>query len=532
MPLTMPQPNRNALAPSLRLVLGALVFFATLAPSAQALAMEDPHTAPPIPTARPPARAPSPPLPTARPGTTTPAPRPETPAAEAIPSSSGFTWSQAIQACINRVQPLWMACSEQVTVAKNGGYCSMDKDSGVSSMVGQGAMLANAFQSGTSEGCGQVATFSASLNAAVAAFKTGCNNWVSSCLEPCREVQRLVDTTDGCRYPPGGPTTETELSAALDATLTLHMKLRELDDWADKASAGEEECAKSAANGNEVGGNVAQALATLKNQTTTCKMNTASAAGAPDYCTQNPTDPSCQSSGSGNCSDPANANSTVCKCFLNPASCANPAGAGFANGGGGIRGGIGGGGGGGGGIKGADALGASGPSLKLDPLGGGPGFGSAGFGGPVPGGGPRQQGQKVGGAKGGSAPSGGGGGGEAPPAGRTGGGGAPLDDNQSLYKGSGRGGAPGAAGAAYAGAYRNNAGGGGAGGNIYNGRVRRNQGAPGPNLNDFLPGGRQDPQARALAGITGPDGITGPHTNLFSKVKNRYQALRPSLLQN
>jgi hypothetical protein len=33
-----------------------------------------------------------------------------------------------------------------------------------------------------------------------------------------------------------------------------------------------------------------------------------------------------------------------------------------------------------------------------------------------------------------------------------------------------------------------------------------------------------DPRVnRGLAGITGPDGITGPHTDIWKKIQNRYQ---------
>jgi hypothetical protein len=41
------------------------------------------------------------------------------------------------------------------------------------------------------------------------------------------------------------------------------------------------------------------------------------------------------------------------------------------------------------------------------------------------------------------------------------------------------------------------------------------------NLQQFMPGGANDPK-RAIAGVVGPDGITGPNTNIFRKVNGRY----------
>lgn len=54
-----------------------------------------------------------------------------------------------------------------------------------------------------------------------------------------------------------------------------------------------------------------------------------------------------------------------------------------------------------------------------------------------------------------------------------------------------------------------------------------------PNLKDFLPGGIYNRNRhRGIAGETydvGIDGITGPHSNIWMKIKNRYQAITPTL---
>ncbi|KHD89894.1 MAG: hypothetical protein OM95_00980 [Bdellovibrio sp. ArHS] len=52
----------------------------------------------------------------------------------------------------------------------------------------------------------------------------------------------------------------------------------------------------------------------------------------------------------------------------------------------------------------------------------------------------------------------------------------------------------------------------------------------GPDLRQFLPGGKFDPRLRGIAGAAGPDGITGPHSNIWHKIQNRYKVVTPSLL--
>lgn len=48
-------------------------------------------------------------------------------------------------------------------------------------------------------------------------------------------------------------------------------------------------------------------------------------------------------------------------------------------------------------------------------------------------------------------------------------------------------------------------------------------------LRQFLPGGQLDPR-RGLAGVSGPDGITGPNSNIWEKIQNRYQVVQPTLM--
>jgi hypothetical protein len=49
-------------------------------------------------------------------------------------------------------------------------------------------------------------------------------------------------------------------------------------------------------------------------------------------------------------------------------------------------------------------------------------------------------------------------------------------------------------------------------------------------LKKFMPGGELDPRRRP-AGVVGPDGITGPATDLFEKINTRFMALGHTLRQ-
>lgn len=71
---------------------------------------------------------------------------------------------------------------------------------------------------------------------------------------------------------------------------------------------------------------------------------------------------------------------------------------------------------------------------------------------------------------------------------------------------------------------------GGAGGypGYMNGRPQLGANGQNVDLRKFLPGGHVDPR-RALAGATGPDGITGPYSNIWHKINNRYFSIRPTL---
>ena len=77
-------------------------------------------------------------------------------------------------------------------------------------------------------------------------------------------------------------------------------------------------------------------------------------------------------------------------------------------------------------------------------------------------------------------------------------------------------------------------GGGSAGGGRYGSNSEGNPGYgtgtgdPSIDLNKFLPGGKMDP-SRGLAGVSGPDGITGPNSNIWKKIRTRYFSVSSSM---
>jgi hypothetical protein len=117
-------------------------------------------------------------------------------------------------------------------------------------------------------------------------------------------------------------------------------------------------------------------------------------------------------------------------------------------------------------------------------------------------------------------------------------GGRPIQDGAG-GGGKGDGGAGGGAESKAAGVNNGFRGGSGGGGGGYAGgggggeagsREPGSEGPAGPDLRKYLPGGQYDPKTKGILGLSGPDGITGPHTNIWLKIRNRYQFQVPSLI--
>jgi uncharacterized membrane protein YgcG len=145
--------------------------------------------------------------------------------------------------------------------------------------------------------------------------------------------------------------------------------------------------------------------------------------------------------------------------------------------------------------------------------------------------------QKADGSGGSRAPGGGGGrgvsastepgrGGNGSGGGNGGGGGGSGANSKVLagYWGGGSGGG------AWGGGGARGAASGGPNGAMSNGRGVAGGNQANVDLKKFLPGGAFDPRRRP-ANVVGPDGITGPMSDIFKKINDRYLAVGPSLKQ-
>ncbi|WP_413289974.1 hypothetical protein [Bdellovibrio sp. HCB337] len=353
--------------------------------------------------------------------------------------------------------------------------CDQDQDSGIQ---GAQSTLSNfAVQMGSQMGingaCSGLGKALIGANGAVTAFTYMCTNSRSKCMASCNQAYNNVDTLDP-RF--------AQVDQNMRACRNLETKIAQA----------------SQAIGNIVNG--VQGAQACAQQTGTDLF---------DFCKSNPTALGC-STAPQDCSNPTVAASNpICICKANPtaSSCValnlKAGDSGFQEGGGSAAGlgsnGVGG--AGGDSIDGLinDVSWQGDPNLK-------PSSGS---------------GEDVGGAKGGrplmegGGSAGGGGGGNG---GGAGGAGNNVAVNSGFRGGGGGGGWFGGGSTGGAGGYAGAAPG------------QAPDGKGGPDLRQFLPGGKFDPKNRGLAGLSGPDGITGPHTDIWKKINNRYQIEKSKLM--
>ena len=391
---------------------------------------------------------------------------------DVVPDTSGLGKSTC-----SEYQSLVQACANQYTSTNSS--CDASKDSGMNKVSSTASQLSLAFgqQSASSiqAACSGVGQVSTAANAALAGFRLTCSNAIKKCGDSCSEVVSYLKANPSC------DPNSTELSAA-QAEVT---KCSQFDAKINEA--------------NQAMMNVAQTL----NNASQCASLTASGE-TPSICKNNPNLPGCTASGLMDCTNPAMASNKVCICTKNPSdpSCS-------AN----IQG-----------LSGGTSLGSSDPSARLGNKN------ATASGEDTPGLDPIAQGQAgsadyssgaVSGKQGGGANLGGGSGGSSGGGSR---GGYAADGtaghavNAGFYGGGG-------GGSGFSGS------GGGYGGGGYAGSGSSTSGQNGaPNLRQFLPGGQNDPRSRGVAGSSGPDGITGPHSNIWQKVNNRYRTVVPTLL--
>ncbi len=346
--------------------------------------------------------------------------------------------------------------------------------------------------------CSKMGAVSQALDVAVGAFSTYCSQAYSKCESSCtKEIQDIKEAIDAA--PAAG-------TAALEEQKTALVK---------KSKS----CASLSGNVKNIFQNVGSyaAMETAKSQY--CGKKTDALA---ELCKSQPSNALCKTTAGTNCADPnVAATSIVCICQTKPNDprCGAQAAIGLNNG---LPN-----------ANGAASGSSSSGSEKLGDfggLGGGADSGAGGFNSNAmndgSGGGGFNPRAGVGGRGGGLGGGSGGGGQNGKGGAGAGGAGGGNGINAKIISGYGVGGVGGPAGH-----YGAGAGGGGANGNGMGGRngYMAANGKPGVDLRKFLPGGQMDP-SRGLAGVSGPDGMTGPNSDIWKKINMRYFSVTPSLL--
>lgn len=352
--------------------------------------------------------------------------------------------------------------------------CNFEGNSEVQGVMGLAGQLKNSFDQMVAVNpqlaCSKLAQLSGAATAASGAFNGACSFSYQKCQSACEQ----------------------------DLATARSMNALNIDE----IRTNQRKCAQLSSTLQNSVNSIAQ-LANVSQSMSYCQSQTGDAWA--QHCQEVPSDPFCAKTNQNvaNCSDPTfAASSTVCICQKNPSdprcgssNFASKNGSGSATdgslnpddfgslGGGDIGGGV-------------NDAGVASPYKPLDGDlnrggSGRPGFGSSG-------------------------------GGTGGVSGRNTGGSAGSAINTKIVTGYGVGGRGGTA-------FGNGTGGAGQN-NIGNARDPGNgRNANGVDLRQFLPGGQRDP-SRTLAGVSGPDGITGPNTDIWKKINTRYFSVSPSLL--
>lgn len=366
------------------------------------------------------------------------------------------------------------SCKERTETAVN--ICDENKDSGINQARKAAEALTAA---GMQNACSEFGQISAGANAALSTFSAGCSKEYMSCKNAC---DADFEATQAAARTPGPNQAVAE--AALEDIKANQRRCSALQRNIASAASGMQNLLASYTNMQQCKADSGDTLAQM--------------------CLKDPTLPMCGNQKPADCKDPAQATTnTVCICMTNPrdARC---------------------------GLNGKTNNYNQSSNSGTDGSGGGDAgsFGDGSFGSgdgsgdiPMGKGAPQADGSLLRGGSGGKGGIGGGGSQGAGGDGYSGRGGAGANTKiLNGYYGGGKGGA--------------GYGGGGAGsgdGRPGNPNDPRGGNNAGVDLRQFMPGGKMDPQ-RGLAGISGPDGITGPHTDIWKKVNKRYFTVSPSLL--
>ncbi|MNK87382.1 hypothetical protein D3C87_1073180 [compost metagenome] len=389
-------------------------------------------------------------------------------------------------ACVQQADALLKKCQEEQLSATDS--CDSKKDSGMNAVINtaspfalaQGANTASSIQAA----CQGMAGLSQAANAALAAYRLTCNNWIGDCVTSCTEVKEFLKENGNC------------VSSTGMASVAAQ-------NIADDAYDLNRSCASLNSRVSEADQAIANYTQTALNSTQ-CASLTSSDDYLEKMCAANPNLIACKALTSVDCTSSTMATNKVCVCAKNPLDPTCSLTTASNGNGNAIKNGY------------LDTTGGSSGDGSINGLGDLPDIGieqgalnKNAAGAPIDG---KQGGgaQLGGGGKAGGVAGAGGSGGAGDPNGSQvnagfygGGGGGGFGSGGSGYRGNGTGGQAGTAGAKQPG---------------------------GPDLRQFLPGAKYDPKARGLAGVSGPDGITGPNSSIWKKIQNRYQVMGPSLL--
>ncbi|WP_253696706.1 hypothetical protein [Bdellovibrio bacteriovorus] len=397
--------------------------------------------------------------------------------------------------CYAQYESLLQQCNTQID--DTSYTCDEKNDSGMNNVASTASQLALLMGQQTSASvqaaCSRMGDLSQAASGALAAYRLTCSESMKTCRSTCDSAVDYVKANPNCF-----PTNSATQLSAVNALSQAQSRRDKCDNFESKM--------------NEAQQAIQNYGATSANATQCGEQNKGETSTTPDFCKSTPNYPGCNPSAPVDCTKPELASSNkVCICTKNPLdpACFSQQKTADNSQVGNL-------------IDSSSRLAAN----KGDDLGGDlPGLPGIEHG-QLPSGG---YGDAVDGAQGGGGTSLGGGssgsgGGYA--AGLEGEGNAARDENSANVNGGYYGGGGGGSGL-----------GGGSGGDGQPG-VRQPTaagaggaaGKNGPDLRQFLPGGKFDPRMRGIAGASGPDGITGPHSNIWHKIQNRYKVVSPSLL--
>ncbi|WP_413586272.1 hypothetical protein [Bdellovibrio sp. HCB274] len=403
-------------------------------------------------------------------------------------NGTGPTAPTGASVCSVQFQRLMTQCQNQISSTDSN--CEEKNNQGMSDVTSMAGQIALAYgaQSAASiqASCSSAAALSAAANGALAAYRLTCSSAIKDCVSTCDSAISYLRSNASCQLD------QASFSSMLG-----------------QAQSSRNQCSNYTAKVNEAQAAMNNIAQTAANASQCASLTSADGSTLPsvEICKANPTMAGCANVLM-DCNNPSMASNKVCICSKNPN---DPACLGTASISGGDSPGL---------VGGADPTGRLNSATAED-------FGGDLFGTPeiqqaeLPSGGGESG---VDGKQGGGVSFGGSSGGAGSSAAGGSGEGEPGDPNGSAvnagYYGSGGGGAFGGGGS----------GGDGRGGGLLNSAANALAAKGGPDLRQFLPGGKLGPQSRGLAGATGPDGITGPHTDIWKKIQNRYQVMQPSLL--